>query len=378
MRRILVVTWLELWHGREILRGVFDYMRDHGVRWRLVSVPLEKAGGRLPKEPPADGAIVATVSDEFRRFVAERTDKVVNVVVHEFGSQWPTVRPDDHACGRMAAEHLLGLGFLHFAFAANPSYPDAMGKLRGYVRRLTEAGHGTIWIRRSVYEAVPDDLRALTRPFHHVSDLPAPTVLFAANCYAGQQFISDCEEADLRVPQDIAVLAADEDEFLAHTTYPPLSTIDINSRRVGYEAGRALASLLRGEQLDVPVRLIPPRRVISRQSTDVVAVDDPLLARAMRHIQDHYDDAINVDDVVHAAKTNRRALERRFKATFGRTPRQMIQDVRLKEVRRLLATSSISIEQIAHVTGFCSSAHLSHVFRKATGMTPGKFRKTKG
>lgn len=196
--------------------------------------------------------------------------------------------------------------------------------------------------------------------------------------YVGQQFISECEEADLRVPQDIAVLAADEDEFLAHTTYPPLSTIDIDSHRVGYEAGRTLALPLRGEQVDVPVQLIPPRRVISRQSTDVVAVDDPLLSRAMRFIQDNYDEAINVEDAIHAVKINRRTLERRFKATFGRTPGQMIQDVRLKEVCRLLATSPISIEQIAQVTGFSSPAHLSHAFRKAAGMTLGKFRKTKG
>jgi len=374
VQRILVITWLELRHGREIFRGVFDYVRDHGLRWRLISVPLEKAGGRLPHEPMADGAVVATVSQEFADWTAARASRVVNVAAHPFGRHWPTVCQDDHAIGELAARHLAGLGFKHFAGLGKPGHGETPGRLTGFVQTLLDEGFASIHIAEHSLAQLPEPLRSRVQTFEKLSDLPRPSGLLATNCYLGQEAILGCEAAGRHVPQDIAVLAADEDEFLAHTAYPPLSTVEIHSRLIGYRAAQMLDGMLSGQAPDSPLEKIPPVRVIPRQSTNVIAVDDPHLSAAMRYIQDHAHEAINVEDVVSQGCVNRRTLERRFAAAFGRTPHEAIMEAKLKIVRDLLTTTSMSVEQIAHRTGFCSPSHLSQMFRKHARMTPRAYR----
>ncbi len=69
---------------------------------------------------------------------------------------------------------------------------------------------------------------------------------------------------------------------------------------------------------EAPVK-IGPGQLIVRRSSDVYAVDDTMVADAMRYIAAHYADEIGVADVVSHLPTTQRSLQRRFRRTLGRS-----------------------------------------------------------
>jgi LacI family transcriptional regulator len=171
------------------------------------------------------------------------------------------------------------------------------------------------------------------------------------------------------------VLGVDDDEVICDLADPPLSSIEPDSRRIGFEGAMALASLMAGESLPTRHVLIPPVRVCRRRSTDVYAIDDPQLVKAMQFIREHGCDEINVGDVCHSVSLSRATLERRFREYVGRSPREEIERIRMERARLLLVETNYNLEHIAQEIGYRSAAHLVTVFRRLVGSTPGDYRK---
>jgi len=121
--------------------------------------------------------------------------------------------------------------------------------------------------------------------------------------------------------------------------------------------------------------LFGPITVETRQSTDVYAVEEPRVQEAMQFIRLHARDGINVDDVIHHVAVPRRWLERHFDVLVGRSPLKEIQRVRVESAKAVLVDTDRNLETIAHACGFGSVTRFSLVFKKATGLSPGRFRK---
>ena len=129
-----------------------------------------------------------------------------------------------------------------------------------------------------------------------------------------------------------------------------------------------------GRKVRGETHLIPPVGIATRQSTDVLAIEDANIVRAVRFIREHACDGIKVSDVLRAVPHARRLLEGRFKKLLGRTPHEEIIRVQLNRVKQLLTESDLSLEQIAERTGFAYVEYLSVVFKKKVGQPPSKFR----
>ena len=130
----------------------------------------------------------------------------------------------------------------------------------------------------------------------------------------------------------------------------------------------------------VPPRghLISPLGVAARQSTEVLAIDDRGVARALQFIRDHACEGIQVADVLRAVPLSRRVLEQRFQRLLGRTPHGEILRVRLERIKRLLAETDLPLRLIAERTGFDHVEYLSVAFRRETGQTPSLYRRAAG
>ena len=113
--------------------------------------------------------------------------------------------------------------------------------------------------------------------------------------------------------------------------------------------------------------LIPPVGIATRQSSDILAVSDPKIAAALRHIREHACEGIRVSDVLRHCPMARRALEGRFRKLIGRTPHEEILRVRLNRARELLSSTDLSLAAIAERTGFVHSEYLSVAFKRETG-----------
>jgi LacI family transcriptional regulator len=131
---------------------------------------------------------------------------------------------------------------------------------------------------------------------------------------------------------------------------------------------------MRGRRIGAPVLCIPPKGVVARQSTDLVAVDDPRLASAMRFLRAHAFEPIGVEEIARAAGMSRSLLERRFRPAFGDSPWNFVLRLRVDAARNLLLNTPLSFAEIAERTGFGTAEHLSAMVRRLTGQTPGKIR----
>jgi LacI family transcriptional regulator len=144
--------------------------------------------------------------------------------------------------------------------------------------------------------------------------------------------------------------------------------------RAGYEAAARLDRLMRGERVHPLELRIPPVGIRRRQSTDVLAIDDALIVKAVRYIREHACDPILVDDVVRMAALSRRVFEARFRRCLGRTPHEEILRVRMERVKQLLAETDLTVQGIAERTGFPHEEYLSVAFKREVGVPPGVYR----
>jgi LacI family transcriptional regulator len=97
------------------------------------------------------------------------------------------------------------------------------------------------------------------------SDTPRPDGIFCGSDQIARGVIDALRERSVRVPEDVAVVGFDNWDIVAAASRPPLTTVDLNLKALGREAGRLILALSAGEQVEPGVRRLPCRLVV-RQS----------------------------------------------------------------------------------------------------------------
>jgi LacI family transcriptional regulator len=207
-----------------------------------------------------------------------------------------------------------------------------------------------------------------------VRKLPKPTGIMACYDLRGQQVLEACRREGVAVPDSVAVIGVHNDELLCDLCDPPLSSVIPNARRAGYEAAALLDRMMNGDRVSQQVILLDPIGIATRQSTDVVNLADVRISQAVRFIREHAADGITVDEVLRAVPMSRTILERRFKSLLHCTPHDHIVRVRLERVKELLASTELTLAQIAERAGFGHAEYMSVAFKRLTGVSPGAFR----
>jgi LacI family transcriptional regulator len=363
-------------YARGQLVGVGEYILSRGP-WQVHYAELS------PQDPPppwlaswdGHGIIIRGVNQRIARAVARVSIPVIDLSPTHLLPNRPWVKSDDSAIAQMAAQYFLERGFRHFAFCGEASLSWSNRRGDGFDRCVRDAGHSCHRYGPArpplSDDAEVDLIGAWLQP------LPKPVAVFACYDYRGQQVLEGCRRAGLAVPEEVAVLGVDNDEVLCALSPPPLSSIALNPRRVGWEAAALLAAAMRGDPTPPQAHFIPPIGVVTRQSSDILAVADPKIARALRFIREHAHEGIRVGDVLQHCPMARRALETRFRKLLGRTPRQEILRVQSNTVKELLVRTELPVWEIAERTGF-EPGYLSVVFKQQTGLAPYEYRRKYG
>ncbi len=207
--------------------------------------------------------------------------------------------------------------------------------------------------------------------------LPKPIGVMACNDIRGQQILNLCRRLNLAVPEEVAIIGVDNDEILCELSDPPLSSVVPDTLRIGYDAAVLLDRMMAGGKPPAKPILIPPRGIMTRRSTDVLALDDRQLAAGLRFIHDHAFDHITIDEVAKVAGMCRRVFERRFAARMGRSPKAEVLRLRLEKVKQCLTDTDWNLSRIAEKTGFNYGEYLNTMFTQKIGITPGKFRQAR-
>ena len=129
-----------------------------------------------------------------------------------------------------------------------------------------------------------------------------------------------------------------------------------------------------GRKVSTEPELVAPAELVPRQSTDVFAADDPLVARALRFIAENSHMRIQVKHVATAVATTRRTLERRFRASLGRAIADEITRLRLERAKRRMVETDAPLKDVARDAGFRTADHFYKVFARVEGMPPTQYR----
>ena len=289
----------------------------------------------------------------------------------------PIVDADHQAVGRMAAEHFLERGYRHFGFFGSQWAHYSKLREASFRLRLAEAGYtvSACYVEYLLRAAALIEWKhAAGRVRRWLDGLPKPVAILAANDIPARELADTCRRVGLRVPDDVALLGVDNDDLECGLTSPPLSSVATPARRIGYEAARLLDELMSGKPAPREPLFLPPIAVVTRQSTDTLAIHDPAVVAALRFIRGHAADEIASMTSRGTRRQGRRMLEYKFRDLVGHTILEEIRRVRVQCVKQLLSDTDLSMATIARRSGFSTPQRMSVVFRQLTGLTPSAYR----
>lgn len=285
---------------------------------------------------------------------------------------------DDWAVGREAAETFSFTGFRSLACLGNGT-PYSDQRIEGFKKAFSN-----IELPFSVYiENGFEDTR-YSESFHRPSMemnkwlelLPKPVGIFAVHDPLGRFLCSACTQLGLEIPTDVSVIGANNDPLVCGLTYPMLSSVSIPWDTLGEQVATAMEKMIAGEKLQTeePI-LVQPSGVILRHSANHLALEDPLLRRAMSFLNERMQAQISIGILCEELNIPRRTLERKFKEQFKCTPWEMLCQLRVKKAKQLLAETNHPISMISELAGFNDAERMAVVFKRISGNTPSYFRK---
>jgi len=342
------------------------FYRDPGAKFRLLS----KA-----KSERVDGIIANIENAKMAKLLILTGLPAIVIPIKERIPGFPCIFDDGDTAGKMAAEHLLSLGLRNFAFCGfeNLCWSQARGK--DFSKRIAEAGFQIHFhsVPRLKIDRLWENERIILVDW--LKSLPRPIGLMACNDDRGHYILEACQVAGLRVPDDVAVIGVDNDELICELTAPQLSSVALNHQKAGYQAAQLLDKMMAGKKVDSrSIISLEASHVVTRQSTDILAIEDHEVAEAVRFIRRHSNEAIQVSDVVDSVMVSRRVLERRFREVLNRSVHDEIRRARVERASRMLVETDLKVSQIALHIGYPSDKHIARQFRKEKGMTPLQYR----
>ncbi len=402
--------------GRGVLQGIGRWQREHEP-WRVYADErgFDEAVSAECMETAWDGVITRLQQSQMPAAWRDGSVPVVSLRWEEAEVPSPGIHSDETAIAKMAADHLFDQGFAHLAFCGvatrwsrlrekafaqhaselgadvhlfdrhDASRPWNESAAAGYGDRRplkpsaflavaqVEKDHGLHFPRASSRTGLrPDDVPAIAR---WIEALPKPVGIMAAYDVRALEVLDAVRSLGLACPDDVAVIGVDNDEVLCNLATPPLSSVAQNLECIGYEAARVLAALMEGRPAVNESVFVEPLGVAIRRSTDILAVGDPDVRRALRLIRTKACDGLTADDVANATDLSRRSLDRQFTRVLGRSIHDEIARMKLMTARRLLAETDLKLASVAARCRFAHAAQFCNVFKKVYGITPTEHRR---
>ena len=340
---------------------------------------------RIPKPCHVDGILfhLRPGQEPLVRRLLGLGPPVVQVGKHVLAKRCCCVVSDHRAVGRAAAEHFAQRGFRNMACLRSRYVDRSKGGFRAvadsFVERARALGARAEFI--AVQGQGPhvwwNRLGVLASRFEkEISRFSLPLGIFTYHDLMAARICEFCEMLGLSVPEQVAVLGRGNDPEQCELAQIPLSSADTNRFEQGRAAAELLGRLMDGESAPEGPVMIPPLGIVTRQSTDVLAIPDIETARALRYMWQNLAEPLSVNSIADAVAISRRKLERHFRKHLGRSVNEEVNRKRIERARELLAATELSVRDIARQVGFRSEPYFFVTFRKAMGMSPKQYRRT--
>lgn len=366
-------------YGRDLIRGIVRYSRLYGP-WTFYREDFfydqnkrRKKDYAWIKEWGANG-IITRDTQGMDKIMDFGIPTITAAAFLEEKKDIIEIVTDDKQIGKFACDLFLRHGFKNFAYCGFKDMPWSGRRKESFTSILKEHGF-------EVPHYDSHSSRMLNWAQEHpqiikwLHSLSKPVGILCCNDDRGSDLIEACKTGGLKVPFEVAVLGVDNDSQVCELSNPPLSSISLNTEKTGFEAASILDKLMSGKAVDAKEIRVIPLEIVSRQSTDTLAVDDPNIVRALEFINQNSKKLIQVNDVLNAVNCSRRNLDEKFRRTFGHTVFSEIRRVRAETITRLLLETNLSVSQIALDLGYNDSDHIARFFKQEKNITPQAYRK---
>jgi LacI family transcriptional regulator len=363
-------------YAREILGGVRRYVAAHGPWSTFIELRS------LDSAPPpwlctwdGDGIITRTFTREMSDLIDATGLPAVEIRSSRECGKRPFIGMDNARIGQAVARHFYDRGFRQFGVYSLRSEAFFEERVQNFITEVHRAGCSCSELPETSSEHIADWEGSQRQLKDWLGGLRKPVGIFAANDQLGVRLLDACQRSGIAVPEEVAIVGAENEETLCNFSSPPLTSVQFDGDSVGYSAAALLDRLMSGESPPFKPSLIAPKGIVIRRSSDEFVINDTLVASAARLIREEAAIGLNVEQLCRRLNVSRTTLDRRMKAALKRTPKEEISRVRFREVERLLRETNLTIDAIAAQTGFIHSHYLQAAFKLLHGCTPGAWRR---
>ena len=362
------LTWSTpaLWHG------VRAYAREAG--WMLVSPNHVHGSPNGARRHEFDGVLLMVGSHEV--FDAPKSWPKARIVDMQ---NTPEIKSDacvelDHdAIGREAVDYLHDLGYRNFlGLSLKVKIHTLARRLEGFGTRARELGLNATYLHSDLYMPVPGQL--LGEVDKAIKQAGLPLAVFSPDDNMADMFMQAVLELGYRIPEDVAILGSNNDRGFCEMCRVPLSSIDVNFSRLGYESARLLDRLMTGDETVPQLLRIPPLMVDKRRSTEKIQSGDPIVRAILQYIGEHFAEKITAEHVIHDVHASRSVAFERFRKIMGRSIGKEIERVRLEHAKGLLKDTDYKLDAVARLSGYLNTSAFCRAFKVMVGETPTIYR----
>lgn len=380
MIKIILLSDFSEEYNKNLLRGITRYSKDHGP-WTFCKMPTyyrETIGidGILKwaTEWEADGIIGQFYNGEVEKF----TQANIPVIAQDFKERFtdiPNITGEYKETGRLGADYFLKKGFKNFAFYGFGNIVWSRERAEGFEERIQEAGFDVHYYEHKDSPATDLWYYKPSALSIWLKSLPKPIALMTCDDNQGHHITEAAKHAGIRIPDEVAVLGVDNDEMVCDLSDPPLSSIELDSEKSGYEAARLMEQMIEENTCYAPDIIVKATQVVTRHSTDIFASKDKYIVSALKYIHGNLDKNLKVDQVLKEVPLSRRSLEKRFIMTTGYPVYEYIYNQRIEKFTQKLLETDMTIFEIALDLGLSDSKNIARQFKQIKGVTPMEYRK---
>jgi LacI family transcriptional regulator len=375
-------------HNTEgIMDGITEYIRAKGD-WQLIIWPDNSIKSlQFLKKRGCKGAFVSTQTATKAKELFQLGIPVVALSTVQDMYNLPYISANSKLVSYMAAEYLMGKEFQNFAFFGLTQAKWSRDRFEHFAEYLGRKTHN-VEVYREKEIPILNDFTPFTRLWinqtvgtgqeeliHWLRELPKPVAILASCDIFACHLINVAKEANINMPDEVAILGVNNDNAVCNICDPPLSSIALNFKKAGYNAATLLDSIISGkETMHGQCVEITPTHVETRGSTDVYAIGDPDIIQAMKYIRQHSNKPLQVNEIANSVCMSKRSLQMRFHKAIGRSIHDEIVLAHFEIAKILLIETSLPIDEIAIRSGFHYTSNMRRAFKKITGMLPQKYR----
>jgi len=374
-------------NDKGISAGINHYIRKTG-RLQLIAWPDTSFESlAFLKKQGCLGAIMSvTTSAQANQLLTIGIPIITYSTLQDMGNV-PFISTDSQQVARLAYEYLAKKQYKNFAFYGLTEARWTRERLKYFSEFIAQAGHN-LYVYQGKPIHVPNNLPSFAKLWidttmkrgqedlvKWIESLPRPIAILASCDILGCHLSYLVRETGLMIPDDIAILGIDDNEALCNICSPRLSSIHLNLNKAGYDAAQLLDDIICGkEQLKGQQIKIQPVQVKERASTDVYAINDPDVIKALKYIRSHSHEPMQVEQIAGHVCISKRSLQMKFHQILNKSIHDEIIHAHFLIARQLLLETDLSIEEIALRSGFHYSSNMRRAFQDITGMLPHKYR----